>query len=355
MSVVSKRKIAEVLIHLTGWGFLLCIPLLFYNNSDGGFEWKRYLNFVVVQAVFMIAFYLNYGVLIDRILFKKHVVRYIAVNLGLIVVCIVLLHFWHIFHWEWVGNGPGATDKEGPPPPPSLFFLRDAMMLALTIGLSVAIRMTGNWYRTESEKQKIEKARTEAELQNLRSQLNPHFLFNTMNNIYALIAIDTDKAQQAVHGLSRLLRYVLYDNNHDLVPLCNELAFMESYIELMKLRLLASVTLNVTFPTQPPELMIAPLLFITPVENAFKHGVCAEKPSLIDIQVRIEEPGTVICTIKNSFHPKTDNDRSGSGIGIANLVKRLRLLYPDRHIFRAERLGDEFVTQLIINTKNEKI
>ncbi|MBQ4280254.1 MAG: histidine kinase [Rikenellaceae bacterium] len=354
MAAVSKRKLAEVLIHLTGWGFLLCVPLLFFANGDTAIDPKHYLGFAVVQLVFMAVFYLNYGVLIDRLLFRKRAWQFIAANIALIVLCIASLHVWHMFHWGWVGGDPPSTEELRRMPPRLLFFLRDAMMLGLTVGLSVAIKMTGNWYRTESEKQEIAKARTEAELQNLKSQLNPHFLFNTMNNIYALIAIDPDKAQYAVHGLSRLLRYVLYDNDHGLVPLGSELSFMQNYIELMKLRLPATVDLRVTMPGEPSKLLVAPLLFITPVENAFKHGVSADQPSHIDIQFRIEEPGTVVCTIRNSYHPKTDRDRSGSGIGIANLRKRLHLLYPDGHIFRAERLGDEFFTQLIINTKTEK-
>lgn len=152
------------------------------------------------------------------------------------------------------------------------------MLLALTVALSVAIKMTGNWYRTEAEKQEIEKERTQAELKNLKSQLNPHFLFNTLNNIYALIQLNPPQAQYAVHSLSHLLRYVLYDNNQNLISLDKEFAFMKNYIELMSLRLSSDqVKLNIDIPDDGRGYMVAPLLFITLIENAFKHGVSRPK------------------------------------------------------------------------------
>lgn len=147
------------------------------------------------------------------------------------------------------------------------------MLMALTVGLAVAIRMTGNWYRIEAEKQQIEKERTQAELKNLKSQLNPHFLFNTLNNIYALIPIDRTKAQFAVHSLSHMLRYVLYENNQNYIPLEKEIQFVRNYVELMELRLPDRVETTVDLPEQADGYTIAPLLFITLVENAFKHGV----------------------------------------------------------------------------------
>ena len=117
------------------------------------------------------------------------------------------------------------------------FFLRNAMRYRLVVGVSVAIRMTRQWYRAENIRKDLERSRSEAELQNLKSQLNPHFLFNTLNNIYSLIQFDPDRAQQTVHDLSRLLRYVLYDSSRPTVPLKAEMDFLGNYIELMRIRL----------------------------------------------------------------------------------------------------------------------
>ena len=227
------------------------------------------------------------------------------------------------------------------------------MSMALTIALSVAIRVTGNWHRIETEKKEIEKERTAAELKNLRSQLNPHFLFNTLNNIYSLIAVNPDKAQYAVHSLSRLLRYVLYENNQNFVPLEKELAFIRSYIELMQLRLPAHVELHVTLPEKDGGLRVAPLLFVTLIENAFKHGVSSEEASFIHIRIEIMEGEEIVCQIENSNFPKTDRDRSGSGIGIENLRKRLQLVYPGRYVLKTRQSGCAYISQLIIKGEED--
>ena len=121
----------------------------------------------------------------------------------------------------------------------------------------------------------------EAELQNLKSQLNPHFLFNTLNNIYSLIAFSPEKAQEAVHDLSRLLRYVLYESSQPFVSLEKDFDFLRNYVELMRIRLPKHVELKTNIVASSPGTLIAPLLFISLVENAFKHGVSNNKPSFI--------------------------------------------------------------------------
>ena len=200
------------------------------------------------------------------------------------------------------------------------FYYPGWVMMALVSALSVAIRMTENWYILEQEKKELENARSEAELQNLKSQLNPHFLFNTLNNIYSLIAIDPDRAQFAVHDLSRLLRHVLYEDNQKFVSLDHELNFMKSYIELMSLRLSGNVELKVDLPDDGKSVLVAPLLFITLIENAFKHGVSPTEPSFLFISVsigwKIQESAV---TLKTVIFPKKETDRSGSGIGLENL------------------------------------
>ena len=120
-------------------------------------------------------------------------------------------------------RAPHHPPMERPWQDTMFFFLRNAMLYLLVVGVSVAIRMTGQWYRAENIRKDLERSRSEAELQNLKSQLNPHFLFNTLNNIYSLIQLDPDRAQQTVHDLSRLLRYVLYDSSRPTVPLKAEM------------------------------------------------------------------------------------------------------------------------------------
>lgn len=339
-------------VHLIAWALLFVSPLIFMQGESGTIAWRRYFEYCVSSLSFVIVFYLNYYVLIDRLLFRQRLTAFILTNVALILILAYGTHLWHLFHRIYLMGTP-------PPPMPRprgksfsiVFILHDAGILLLITGLSVAIKMTSRWYRVEREKQEIEKERTKAELQNLKSQLNPHFLFNTLNNIYALVAINPQQAQYALHSLGQLLRYVLYENNRELMPLSKELTFIRSYVELMSLRLSKDVQLQVDLPEDDKGFEVAPLLFITLIENAFKHGVSPEGHSFIHISIKLTGADTLICTVENSYFPKNGQDRSGSGIGIENLRRRLNLLYQDRHILRLDRIGDRFVAQLILTLK----
>lgn len=349
----NRKRGLTVAIHVIAWGLMFCLPLLFTQGSGRTVDWVGYAGYCMVPLCFMAVFYANYFGLIPRLLFRRRAAAFVAANAVLIAGVVLLLHQWFDF-WHTVVEGGRVPPPEGAGPrmPAGVMMLRDVLMLALTAALSVAIRVTGNWYRTETERRQAEQARTQAELQNLKSQLNPHFLFNTLNNIYALIAVGPERAQEAVLELSGLLRHVLYEKNQDMVPLEKELAFVRSYVELMSLRLPATVELRVDIPEGSPAaqgLWVAPLLFITLVENAFKHGVSADERSLVDISLRIAGPGIVECRVENSYFPKRDNDRSGSGIGLENLRRRLDLLYPGRHGLRLGREGDTFVAVMTVN------
>lgn len=344
MIMKDKYKILQFLIHILVWGCIFCFPLLFTGRSSEPMTLDRYLGYVGVPITFVIVFYLNYFVLIDRFLFRKKMVQFVLINLVLIVVMTFFHHFWQNYHYLHFVKKTGEVIHQGPPR--IVFIMRDGMMMLLLAGLSVAIRMTGNWYVVENEKKELEKARSEAELQNLKSQLNPHFLFNTLNNIYSLIAIAPDRAQYAVHDLSRLLRHVLYEDNQKLVSLDNELVFMKSYIELMGLRLSDRVELKVGMPEAKTGILVAPLLFISLIENAFKHGVSPTEPSFIHIRLQVEGAHHIKCSIENSYFPKKDSDRSGSGIGLENLRKRLELLYPGKFRLKTGLTGEVYVSEL---------
>ena len=315
----SRTKIIQIIVHTIAWAMMFGSPLFFSQGEGNSISWGRYLGFCASPLAFMLVFYLNYFVLIDRLLFRKRLGAFVLINLLLII----LLQFY------------------------LFFMLRDAVTMLLITGLSVAIKMTGRWYRVEREKQEIEKERTQAELQNLKSQLNPHFLFNTLNNIYSLIQIDADRAQQAVHDLSRMLRYVLYESSCPTVPLAAEVEFLRDYIELMRIRLPRHVEVGVSLPEEPSPTPVAPLLFISLIENAFKHGTSNDGPSFIRIDIH-ERDGELVCRIRNSCFPKTASDRSGSGIGLKNLSKRLEMIYPQRHTFEYGERGGTYTASLRI-------
>ena len=226
---LTKEKIFEIVIHTIAWGLLFCSPFLFAYGDNASVSLERYVGFVIMPLTFMTVFYVNYGILTPRLLFRKRLGRFILANLLLIAAVLLIQHIWHEMCRLYIETEP-PHENRGDPPPVYFFIAWNAMLMALTVGLAVAIRMTGNWYRIEAEKQQIEKERTQAELKNLKSQLNPHFLFNTLNNIYALIPIDRTKAQFAVHSLSHMLRYVLYENNQNYIPLEKEIQFVRNYV-----------------------------------------------------------------------------------------------------------------------------
>lgn len=229
-------------------------------------------------------------------------------------------------------------------------------MYIFMAGLGTVIRLSMQWQKAETARQEAEQSRMEAELNNLRNQLNPHFLLNTLNNIYALIAFDTDKAQQAVQDLSKLLRHVLYENRGTFVPLCKEIDFIHNYIELMRIRLVKGVSLVINIEVaKDSQTPIAPLIFISLIENAFKHGISPTEPSFISITIS-EREGQVVCEIANSNHPKNRSDKSGSGIGLEQVKKRLELLYPGRYEWRkgVNADGSVYTSLLAINTYPNK-
>ena len=352
---MNRRKNIEVppmprvkgtghLIHIVGWGILICSPL-FFTGRSGVSSVEDYVRSIIVPLSFMSIFYINYIWLIKRFLFRRETRWFLLCNMLLILAMMGLVHLCMTYAI------PDEMMKHPHPRP-----LRDEIgfhainvaIYSLVTGLSVAIRMTNGWYQVEANQRELERERAEAELSNLKSQLNPHFLFNTLNNIYSLIAFSPEKAQEAVHDLSRLLRYVLYESNQPLVPIEKDLDFLRNYIELMRIRLPRHVDLQTDIEAATPGVMIAPLLFISLVENAFKHGVSNSQPSFIQITIR-QAGDAISCSIRNSYFPKTAGDKSGSGIGLSNLEKRLSLLYPECYHLAYGKEGENYVAHLVIH------
>ncbi len=188
---------------------------------------------------------------------------------------------------------------------------------------------------------------TEAELAWLKNQLNPHFLFNTLNNISSLTQIDPDMAQDKIGQLSDLLRYALYDTKEEFVDINGELEFMQNYIDLMSLRCGPNVEITTDFSIKDTSRRIAPMLLLSPMENAFKHGVSSNKPSFIHIAISDSE-GSLVFTCQNSNYPKSDKNRSGSGIGVENMKRRLQLIYPDRYQFEQTLENETYKIKIVI-------
>lgn len=310
--------------HMALWAFLFLSPLTYWRGT--GITLVQYLMYCVEPLFLMIVFYLNYMYLAPKFFVPgKH--RYdILINLVLVTSLGIILHYWKDFTNVVYPTPQRHTDVLDD----FTRTLRDSLNLAIFAAGSTALALARRWVTADQKLKESEAARAKAELSNLRSQINPHFLLNTLNNIYALTAIDQMRAQDAILQLSKLLRYILYNNQDEEIDLQDEVEFLENYINLMKIRFNENV--EVTFDYEPPAtpVRIMPLIGVSLVENAFKHGISPTEPSFIHIRIAGED-SQVIYDIENSNHPKTENDHSGHGIGLQQVQHRLDLSYPDHY------------------------
>ncbi len=202
-------------------------------------------------------------------------------------------------------------------------------LLIFTVGTCISVIQ--RWLQTEQTRKETENEKLNTELSFLKSQVNPHFFFNTLNNIYSLAVVRSENTAPAVMKLSAIMRYILTETQRDLVPLSNEVDFIHNFIDLQKVRLTNKVTLNFSTSGDLDTLLIAPLLFIPFVENAFKYGVSTKETSKIDIDIRTE--GNIVFFSSVNYIVSTENTLAeNTGIGINNVKRRLELMYPGKHV-----------------------
>lgn len=289
----------------------------------------QYLMNCMSPLLMMVVFYANYKWLTPKYFVSgKH--RYFTViNFVMIVSFSIFLHYWMDYTRDLFQpvvmryRVPDTLDD-------FLFFVRDCINFCIFATAATCIKLAQQWLWADKALKAAESAKVAAELGNLRSQINPHFLLNTLNNIYALTAIDTDRAQNAIQQLSKLLRHMLYDNQEAEVPLKDEITFLDNYINLMKIRLPKTVDVQFLRDVQNPDIRVAPLMFISLVENAFKHGISPTEPSFVHITLT-QKGNDLSVTIENSNYPKSEDDRSGHGIGLQQVQRRLDLSYYNRY------------------------
>ncbi len=313
---MNKRQ--QILIHVATWLVIFLSPLMFMNHGRG-VSIGQFLVASTVPLTFMAVFYINFLWLTPRYFVAGRHTRFFVANTILVVTLGIALHLWMTFSHELQGF-------RYPAPPLSLtvaFVVRDIVNLVIAAAIATLLQLAFRW-------QKAEQAKKEAELGNLRSQINPHFLLNTLNNIYALTAFDATKAQEAIENLSKMLRHILYDYQQPEVELHDEVEFLKNYIRLMQLRLAPSVSVQTSFDMTDERQKVAPMIFISLVENAFKHGVSPTVPCEINISIKANSEH-IICDIINSNHPKTSDDRSGHGVGLELVRRRLELAYKGRY------------------------
>ena len=258
--------------------------------------------------------------------------------------------------------GDRGFDHEPPPElggkmkdmePPIFFGEKDIIaivVLILMCGMNLGIKL---YFRTRNDHKKLqalEKENLEQQLEYLKYQINPHFFMNTLNNIHALVDIDPEKAKGTILELSKMMRFVLYEGDKKGVPLSKEFEFIRHYIQLMKLRYTDKVKIAVDLPAEAPDKLIPPLMLITFIENAFKHGISYQHESFIDIKVEISHPSPLtthlLFSCRNSKADKPNEEKGG--VGLQNVKQRLNLLYDNNYTLKIQDESDVYSVDLTI-------
>ena len=236
-----------------------------------------------------------------------------------------------------------------PPPIVGEHDIFAVVVLILMFGANVGIK--GYFHNRDDRKRlaALEKQNLEHQLEYLRYQINPHFFMNTLNNIHALVDIDPAKAQETIVELSKMMRYVLYEGDKRGVPLTKELDFIRTYVALMQLRYTEKVKITLDLPEAVPNRQIPPLILITFIENAFKHGVSYQHESFIVVKVAVEAD-KLHFTCRNS-KAENPNEEKG-GVGLANVRKRLNLLYDNHYTLSIHNEAKDYLVELTLSLKS---
>ncbi len=346
----SKNKIENWLPHIAGILLFIILPLfVFDRNNDRAIFW---IYSYYYQLLFMlIAFYVNYLIIVPRFYFSRRKIHYFLVVFLFALILLITLQYFNEFLPSDSFRHAGDFQADNPRPK-SRFgihpkMLENFFLLLVVLGFSSGMAITQHLRKNETRQKEIEKARVDSELAFLRNQISPHFFFNSLNNIYALIDVDRTKAQKAVEKLSMLMRYLIYDSNTEVVELQKEVDFTWKYIDLMRLRLSPKVKLEVNIDKNLPDVGIPPLLLIPFVENAFKHGISYRGNSFITILLSADADN-VIFECRNSIAASNGSKSIEGGLGIENIKKRLDLIYGNTYRLTINRTDEDYFVLLTV-------
>lgn len=338
MVSVKSRSYITVLLHIFSW-LLFAFVLLFHQPLSWSITVppEFWVKQACILAMLIVIFYVNSEILVPQLLLKNKTLSFV-----LVILAIAVLSGPFIKIIDEALNLPALMNKAftqiGIVRPPRRTDKIDIFLLMMTlfmIGISTSVTMIRKWQADKQSRESLEKEKIGSELSFLKAQINPHFFFNTLNNIYALTHVDVEKSRKALHKLSRMMRYLLYETQAGSTPLSKEISFIVDYIELMKIRLNEVTKVVFEEPVLHRDPPIAPMLFLPYIENAFKYGISNTEPSMISIALDVRDKDLDMI-IKNQVftHQGTTADEYG-GIGLTNTKRRLELLYPGRHTFSA--------------------
>ena len=350
-------------LHAIAWIIVIIIPL--YLNSVFGDDKLVHLFRFYVNTFFSFAlFYLGYFWLVPCYFLKDKKLTYALLLVGFITINYFISSYINeniltdpVEQAQFKDAIRRLTDGDKHPRPPfKAFGIYNHILTSLLIsGFAMGLGVMEKLKQNEKKQKELEKEKLNSELAFLKNQVSPHFFFNTLNNIYSLIGIDASTAQESVLKLSKLMRYLLYESEHGETLMSHEIDFMNNYIDLMRLRLSPKVELQIDFPEGFSDFSVPPLLFVSFVENAFKHGVSHRERSFIHLRMQIDKEQVTFVAENSVGKSSTPGDLQHSGIGLENVRKRLNLLFPERHRLTIDATDAVFRVELVIQQINPKV
>ncbi|MBK7028531.1 MAG: histidine kinase [Bacteroidales bacterium] len=330
---LSSRRI-ELFSYFLIWAFVFLCHIS-VERSSGHINWQEVIKNWAHVFGFLVLFLINVYILVPRLLLTKKY-RYYFVMVSVLIALVVGLNILgpKVFPPQ-PGTKTEVPAENSTPPmmnahkgkPPVMAFADNFIICILLVGAGTTVKLMSKWLSEEKLRKDAEKEQLKTNLALLKHQVSPHFFMNTLNNIHALIEMDTEKAQDAIERLSTLMRYLLYDSAQNVIELNKEIEFIKSFVSLMQLRHSEEVDVKILIPDQIPDIKIPPMLFISLLENAFKHGVSYPMKSYIYFELQFHD-NSLVCNIRNSKHKKAANQFDEySGIGLENIRKSLDLLY----------------------------
>ncbi|MFZ4706628.1 MAG: sensor histidine kinase [Bacteroidales bacterium] len=337
-----KRK-HKLLVHLAFWIYIINQMLypLYINKTEDYY----FINLIETFVLDLIGFYTIY-LLLPFLFSYKNKLKSIAVGLFLLVVIAGFRYYVEFFFWTYLMHSPPKVMEWL-----SYWFSNNLRLAFIYAIYALLIKLAIDWFESQKLRAELITQNQTSELALLRSQVNPHFLFNTLNNIYSLVYKKSDDAPEAVMKLSSIMRYMLYDAAAERVPLDKEVEYLQSFIELQNLRLKQKNFVEMNIQGEMAGRIIAPMLLIPFVENAFKHGSrnVANPGIIIHLFVEPEQLHFEVTSYLRK-NESVSSDKEG-GVGLNNTIRRLHLIYPDRHHLDIIRGEDTFTVKLIIEDK----
>jgi hypothetical protein len=353
MLMLNSRKIETVVFGVL-WLLVFSVP--FFSAREFSFlQWDSIISQWTHLGAFLIIFLVNIYFLVPRLLFRN---RYLLYCMGTIVVILLIVGTMQVKESGFMphpgtsspasADGPDAGVPYQQNKPPHMVLIDNLIIAILVVGAGTASKLVSKWLDEEKLRKDIEKEQLKTNLALLRHQVSPHFFMNTLNNIHALIDINTENAKDAIVRLSTLMRYLLYDSAQGTIALKKELEFINSFVSLMQLRYSEQVDIQVKVPEHIPDVHIPPMLFVSFLENAFKHGVSYQSRSFIHFELKLQA-NSLFCSIRNSTHNEhTPQDGEYMGIGLENIKKSLQLLFKDNYKLNIVDNQNSFEVDLVI-------